>query len=223
MRQTLQKRIHPDRWVRRFFAVSPVGDLGKKFRFFSAAAHFSGAGRRLSGAIAADVTVVTTRHLLPPLRGCGFAAGGRGAERLGCIRFLPARRASEGPPADREQTGPTRRRGRWPRTLAGASGSTRQTTTVVTPSPHAIVSTQALLELARWCQQHLARMEEQHRCHDADSNRQSPPASAVANPLPDDSSLARVDATTPDRPADPVDCTAAPTRPRRSTRNGGGR
>ena len=59
--------------------------------------------------------------------------------------------------------------------LAGASGSTSQTTTIVTPSPHAIVSTQVLLELARWCQQRLANTEEHHRCHRRGLHRTVPP------------------------------------------------
>ena len=36
-----------------------------------------------SGAIAADVTVMATVTFAIPLRGCGFAAGGYSAERLG--------------------------------------------------------------------------------------------------------------------------------------------
>jgi hypothetical protein len=108
--------------------------------------------------------------------------------------------------------------------LAGASGSTTQTATIVTPSSHAIVSTQVLLELALWCQQRLAYMEEYHRCHDAEPDPQSPPAQGAPTPLPDDSSLARVDAATPVRPVEPVDHAAAPScRPGRSPRKGGGR
>src|SRR5207253_2645878 len=56
-----------------------------------------------------------------------------------------------------------------------ASGSTRQTTTIVTPSPHAIVSAEVLLELARWCQQWLETREEHHLCHPVDSTPKSPP------------------------------------------------
>jgi len=108
--------------------------------------------------------------------------------------------------------------------LAGASGSTRQTATLVTPSPHAIVSAQVLLELARWCQQQLATREEIHRCYPVESTPKSPPAPAEHAAGPGHSALARVDAPTPSQPAGPVDHPAAPTRrPHRSPRNGGGR
>src|SRR5262249_4407543 len=119
---------------------------------------------------------------------------------------------------------PTRQRGECSGTLAGASGSTSQTTTIVTPSPHAIVSAQALLELARWCRQQLANMEESHLCPQTNITQESPPAQAQHAALPDDSSLARAGAPTANRPADPLGRAAAPTPPsRRSRRNGGGR
>jgi hypothetical protein len=108
--------------------------------------------------------------------------------------------------------------------LAGASESTRQTTTIVTPSPRAIVSAQVLLELARWCQQRLATREENHLCYPVEPTQQSPPAPAEHAAGPGHSALARVDAPTASQSADPVDHPAAPTRrPHRSPRNGGGR
>src|SRR5438045_2549240 len=109
-------------------------------------------------------------------------------------------------------TNPTRQRGSLGIPLARASGSTRQTPTIVTPSPRAIVSAQVLLELARWCQQRLATIEENHLCHHVDQAQESPPAQAEHADRPRDSGLARLDATTANRPAEPVDHPAAPTR-----------
>src|SRR5271165_334602 len=77
--------------------------------------------------------------------------------------------------------------------FACASGSACQTTTIVTPSPRPVVSASVLLELARWCQQRLAITEE-HRCHHAAPTRQSPPAHDAHAVVPDDTSLARVNA-----------------------------
>jgi len=67
-------------------------------------------------------------------------------------------------------------------------------------------------------------MEEHHQCHHTDSSRKSPPVHAAGLPRPDDSSLARADATTASQSPGPLDHPATPTgRPRRSPRNGGGR
>ncbi len=149
---------------------------------------------------------------------------------FGAVSHLALKRFSHG--CQTSHSNPTRKRGdrlcMWcrsrPGSLACASALISQTTTIVTPSPHAIISPQVLLELARWCQQRLASTEECNRCHIVNSTRQSPPAQVALTALPDDSSLARAGATTTEQPASPVDHAAAPTRrPRRSPRNGGGR
>src|ERR1700683_5666863 len=66
-------------------------------------------------------------------------------------------------------------------TLACASGSTSQTTTIVTPSPQAVVCVTALLELARWCQQHPDFKEEQEPCPNANPEHLHPPGHSEAH------------------------------------------
>jgi hypothetical protein len=107
---------------------------------------------------------------------------------------------------------------------ASASDPTTETSHGVKISPHPIVSTQVLLELAIWCQHRLAIMEEHQRRHGAEPDPQAPPAQVAPTALPDDSLLAPADVGAPDRPVEPDDRAAAsPSRPRRSPRKKGGR
>ena len=58
--------------------------------------------------------------------------------------------------------------------LADASGSSRQTATLVTLSPRPVVSVAVLLELARWCQQRLAFTEDGDQCVNTQLDSQRP-------------------------------------------------
>jgi hypothetical protein len=86
-----------------------------------------------------------------------------------------------GPPTnsgamDVGHTNPTRQRGgSADGTLAGASGSSRQTATLVTLLARPVVSAEVLLELARWCQQRLTCREDGNQCVDQQLDPQSPP------------------------------------------------
>jgi hypothetical protein len=118
---------------------------------------------------------------------------------------------------------PTRQRGKRTGSLARASGSACQTTTLVTPSPRPLVSASVLLELAHWCQQRLA-ITEVHPCPQAAPTSQSPPAHHAHTVVPGHPALARADTPTASQPAaatDPV----APASPRssRTPRRGGER
>jgi hypothetical protein len=108
-------------------------------------------------------------------------------------------------------------------TLASASGSTCQTTTLVTPSPRPVVCAAALLELARWCQQRLVFMEDSESCPDAHFASQRPPA-CIAAILRGGATLATPGApgsAIPDCRVD-ADAPATPPRPQRNRRKGGG-
>ena len=92
--------------------------------------------------------------------------------------------------------------------LAGASGSSRQTATLVTPSARPVVSVAVLLELARWCQQRLTRTEDGDQCSDAQRDSILPPFCApgrAAEEEAGDSPLAAVGPRPPTGSGPPSD------------------
>ena len=104
-------------------------------------------------------------------------------------------------------TNPTRQRGECLEALAGASGSSRRTATLVTPSARPVVSAAVLLELARWCQQRLALMEDGNQCVDAQLDPPRPPFCAPGHDCqgPGHPQLATVGPQHPGGPAFPAD------------------
>ena len=121
----------------------------------------------------------------------------------GCIRVItPARKFRILP-----YTNPTRQRGLQGTPLAGASGSSRRTATLVTPSAQPVVSAAVLLELARWCQQRLALMEDGNQCVDAQLDPPRPPFCAPGHDCqgPGHPQLATVGPQHPGGPAFPSD------------------
>src|ERR1700693_4993715 len=107
-------------------------------------------------------------------------------------------------------------------TFAGASGSSSQTTSLVTPAPEPLVCAAALLELAKWCQQRQALMEDRDRCPDTNLR---PPAPTVHGDSrrPGDAALATADARSAATPGcrAAADAPATPPRPKAKRRQGG--
>src|SRR5262245_35111163 len=88
--------------------------------------------------------------------------------------------------------------------FAGASGSTGQTTTLVTPSDKPIVSLAALLELAQWCQQHRLTLPEESPPCAANPAARRPPAASRTPPSQLSAPLAAVGIRPPAAPARPA-------------------
>jgi hypothetical protein len=111
--------------------------------------------------------------------------------------------------------------------LADASGSSRQTATLVTPSVRPVVSAEVLLELARWCQQRLAFTEVGISCGNTHLDSQSPPFCAPGHAAQEagDPQLATVGPQHAAGAASPSDADDRAPRPKvvRQRRKGGSR